>query len=90
MFLQVEDESGAAVAVVRKYVESGAAGGGEGDFSATQKGAETDENEKGKQLCVNGHKSEREFEESAIVTRGFAKPCALKAFCERTRDLATF
>ena len=25
MFLQVEDESGAAVAVVRKYVESGAA-----------------------------------------------------------------
>ena len=90
MFLQVEDESGAAVAVVRKYVESGAAGGGEGDFSATQKGAETDEDEKGKQLCVNGHKSEREFEESAIVTRGFAKPCALQAFCERTRDLATF
>ena len=90
MFLQVEDESGAAVAVVRKYVESGAASGGEGDFSATQKGAETDEDEKGKQLCVNGHKSEREFEESAIVTRGFAKPCALQAFCERTRDLATF
>ena len=60
------------------------------EILATQKGAETDEDEKGKQLCVNGHKSEREFEESAIVTRGFAKPCALQAFCERTRDLATF
>ena len=68
MFLQVEDESGAAVAVVRKYVESGAAGGGEGDFSATQKALGRTK-DKGKQLCVNGHKSEREFEESAIVTR---------------------
>lgn len=68
VFLQVKDESGTAIAFVSKYVETGSAGGGKGDFSATQISAEADESEKKEQLCVNRHKAEQEFEELVIVT----------------------
>ena len=56
-----QDESGTAIAFVSKYVETGSAGGGKGDFSATQISAEADESEKKEQLCVNRHKAEQEF-----------------------------
>ena len=70
MLLQIENELGAAIAVIRKHGEPGAACRGERNFSAAKKGAEADEKRKAKQFCVNRHKIDREYAESAIVTWG--------------------